>query len=128
MAAIDAADIDFSTLSTKNKPMLRLNNKLFKRGKISRNHEGVVNNCYWYCATAACKASLRYSINTQFPNLDANHNGLGPGIVNVVLSKDHSYDVCNITPIDISKRIARTEIINQAATGTLSISIFHILA
>ena len=56
--------------------MLRYNDKLFKRGKVARNHEGEINNCYWYCATAACKASLRYSIDILHPNLDANHDGL----------------------------------------------------
>jgi hypothetical protein len=35
MAEIDVADLDFRTLSTKNKPMLRYNDKLFKRGKIA---------------------------------------------------------------------------------------------
>ena len=119
MAEIDVADLDFRTLSTKNKPMLRYNDKLFKRGKIARNHEGVISNCYWYCATTACKASLRYSIDTLHPNLVANHDGLGPGIVNIVLAKDHSYDVCNVTPNDISKRVARTEIINPAGAGKL---------
>ena len=46
MDAIDAAELDFSTLSTKYKPMPRYNDKLFKRGKIARNREGVINNCY----------------------------------------------------------------------------------
>ena len=59
MTAIDAADLDISTHSTKNKAMLRYNGKLFKPGKISRNNQGVINCCYWYCATAACKAFLR---------------------------------------------------------------------
>ena len=62
---------------------------------------------------------MRYSISALHPNLDTNHDGLGPGIVNIVLVKDHSYDVCNVTPNDISKRVARTEIINQAAAGKL---------
>jgi hypothetical protein len=119
MNAINTADLDFSTLSSKNKPMLRYKNKLFKRGKIARNYQGIINNCYWSCATAACKATLKYSINVNHPNLNAVHNGLGPGIVDIVLSKDHCYDVCNITPNDIAKRVARTEIINQAATGII---------
>ena len=97
---------------------------MISSGKIARNHEGVINNCYWYCVTTACKASLRYSINTQHPNLDANHDGLGPGIVNIVFATDHSHDVCIVTPNDISKRIARTEIINQAAAGKFVISKF----
>ena len=48
MTAIDAADLDISTHSTKNKAMLRYNGKLFKPGKISRNNQGVINCCYWY--------------------------------------------------------------------------------
>ena len=103
----------------QKKTMLRYNDKLFKRDKIARNHEGVINNCHWYCATTACKASLTYPINTLHPNSDANHDGLGPGIVNIVFAEDHNYDVCNVTPNDISKHVARTEIINQAAAGKL---------
>ena len=44
MDEINAADLDFSTLSTKNKPILRYNDKLLKRGKIARNHVGIINN------------------------------------------------------------------------------------
>ena len=121
MDKIDAADLDLSTLSTKNEPMRRYNDKLFKRGKIVRNHEGVINNCYWYCATTACKASLRYSINTVHQNLYAKHDGLDPGIENVVLAKEHSYHVCNVTPNDISKHAARTETINLAAAVNFQI-------
>ena len=62
---------------------------------------------------------MRYSINTLHPNLDANYDGLGPGIVNTVFAKDHSYDVCNVTSKGIYKRVARTEIINPAGAGKL---------
>ena len=58
-------------------------------------------------------------MNTLHPNLDANHDGLGLGIVNIVFAKDNSYDVCNVTQNDRSKPVARTEIINQAAVGKL---------
>jgi hypothetical protein len=89
--------------------MLKYHKKLFKRGKIARKHAGIIINFYWSCATAACKATLRYSINLNHPDINPKHNGLGPGIVDISLSRDHCYNVCNITPNDISKRVARAK-------------------
>jgi hypothetical protein len=122
MAAIDASELNFDTKSMKGMPMPRYKDKLFKRGKTSRNHDKIINHCYWSCAKTACKAALRYSINVHGPQVNVESNGLGPGIFDIALTADHCYDICTTTPNDITKRVARTEVINQAATGKININ------
>jgi hypothetical protein len=54
--------------------------------------------------------------------VNVENTGLGPGIFDIKLTADHCYDICNTTPNDIARRVARTEVINQAATGKINVN------
>ena len=111
------AELDFSTKSTKNQPLLMFRNKLFVCKKRTRNAEGQTMKCYWYCSSEACTGALNYSIDVK--NVLANENGTGEGIHGIVVTKDHVIDWCKVTKNDIVRRVARTDVISQAGLGKI---------
>ena len=111
------AELDFSTKSTKNQPLLMFRNKLFVCKKRTRNAEGQIIKCYWYCSSEACTGALNYSIDVN--NALANELGTGGGINEIVLTKRHTIDLCNVTRNDIVRRVARTNVISQAKLGKI---------
>ena len=119
MKLILPAELDFSTLPTKRKSMLKYKQKLFISRKKTRNSDGKIVKCYWPCSTEACKASLNYCVDPN--NVLANEDGTGRGIHDIVLQKDHDIDLCTITSYDIVRRVARTNVISQGRIGTITI-------
>lgn len=117
MNAILPAELDFSTISTKGQPLLRFNNKLFVCKRRTRNAEGQIIKCYWYCSSEACTGALNYSIDVN--NILANELGTGGGIHDIALTKDHIIDLCKVTQNDIVRRVARTNVISQARLGKI---------
>jgi hypothetical protein len=75
MNQILANALDFSTLSTKGLPMLRFKNKLFVCRKKTRNADGKIHKCYWYCSSPACSGAITYCIDEN--NVHANQDGTG---------------------------------------------------
>ena len=83
MNAILPAELDFSTIPTKGQPLLRFNNKLFVCKRRTRNAEGQIIKCYWYCSSEACTGALNYSIDVN--NILANELGTGGGVYTTLL-------------------------------------------
>lgn len=117
MNAILLAEFDFSTISTKGKPLLKFRNKLFVCKKKTRNAEGQIIKCYWCCSSEACTGALNYSIDVN--DVLANELGTGGGIHDIVQTKDHVIDWCKVTNNDIVRRVARTNVISQARLGKI---------
>lgn len=117
MNAIFPAELDFMTISTKGQPLLRFQNKLFVCKKKTRNDEGQIIKCYWYCSSEACTGALNYCVDVN--NALANELGTGGGIHGIALTKIHAIDLCRVTQNDIVRRVARTDVISQARLGKI---------
>lgn len=102
--------MDFSVRSTKGRPMMHYKSKLFTKSKETRSADGLKSKVYWSCSKRGCRGSMYYA-HTIDPDIP-NHEGVYSDIV----EKDHN-DLCTTTSVDIIHRIARSEIISQAATG-----------
>ena len=102
--------MDFTVTSTKGRPMMHYKSKLFTKSKETRNADGVQSKIYWSCSRRGCRGSVNYS-----RALDPN-NPNDAGIISNIVEREHD-DLCTTTSVDIFHRIARSEIIRQAASG-----------
>ena len=102
--------MDFSVVSTKGRPMMHYKNKLFTKSKETRNPDGIQSKVYWSCSRRGCRGSVNYA---RIVNPDNPEDG---GIVTNIVEREHD-DLCTTTSVDIFHRIARSEIIRQAASG-----------
>jgi MULE transposase domain len=90
--------------------MMHYKSKLFTKSKETRSADGLKSKVYWSCSKRGCRGAVYYA-HTIDPDA-SDHEGVYSDIV----EKDHN-DLCTTTAVDIIHRIARTEIISQAATG-----------
>lgn len=102
--------MDFSVVSTKGRPMMHYKNKLFTKSKETRNADGIQSKVYWSCSRRGCRGSVNYA---RVVNPDNPEDG---GIITNIIEREHD-DLCTTTSVDIFHRIARSEIIRQAASG-----------
>lgn len=84
MEAILPVELDLSTISTKNQPLLKFRNELFVCKKKTLNADGQIIKCYWYCSSEACTAALNYSIDVN--DVLANDSGTRGGIHDIVFT------------------------------------------
>lgn len=94
--------------------MLKFKNKLYVKGKVARNVDGIVEKLYWNCSSRGCKGAIRYMIDIL--QVGADHLGHGPGIINVVVT-EHTPEVCKVSNVAIVQRVARSDIISRASAG-----------
>lgn len=108
--------LNFGTLSTKGKPLLKYNNKLYSKTKFASNEDGEIHKCYWSCVNVGrgCTAKVRYSIDQHLAG--ANHDGMSAGIIDIVAS-DHDDEYCSTNADDIIKINARNDILVKATEG-----------
>ena len=68
-------ELDFSTTSTKGRKLLNFRNQLFVCKKRTRDVDGQVSKCYWYCLTKACPGAVTYLVDVT--NAAAIEDGTG---------------------------------------------------
>lgn len=90
--------------------MMHYKNKLFTKSKETRNVDGIQSKVYWSCSRRGCRGSVNYARSVD-PN-----NPEDGGIITNIIEREHD-DLCTTTSVDIFHRIARSEIIRQAASG-----------
>lgn len=102
--------MDFSVVSTKGRPMMHYKRKLFTKSKETRSADGLKIKVYWSCSKRGCRGSVNYAQTLDPDNPD--HES----IFSDISEREHN-DLCTTTSVDILHRIARSDIIKQAATG-----------
>ena len=84
--------------------------KLFTKSKETRSADGLKSKFYWSCSKRGCRGSVNYARTIDQDNPESE------GIFSDIVEREHN-DLCTTTSFDIIHRIARSEIIKQAATG-----------
>ena len=108
--------LEFNTLSSKRHKLLKSNNNLFSKSKLTTNANGEISRCYWACinSTKGCKAKVKYSIDQAIAGAD--HDGMSLGIVNIT-EIEHDAEYCTTNATDIVVRDARNAIVVRATEG-----------
>ena len=103
--------MDFNTLSSKGKRLLRYQDKLYSKKLFARDDAGRIKTCYWACINKGCPGKVTYKVDPE-SNSDGMSVGIGDGILD-----EHDNEVCQTDEIEVLHGTARSDIMALASQG-----------
>lgn len=113
--------MDFTTLSSKKKILLRHANKLYTKTLFAIDERNRIIKNYWSCINKECPGRVNYEVDVEAAMNDGMSN------IGLTFLTPHDNEVCRTDEIEVVQRVARSEILSRATQGTELVDIKQLI-